>query len=283
MKMLNLAVALATALFAAAAGLLPHDAAAAPKADLWPHWQANDANSKATLDHAAWAKFLSTYVVSGQDGINRIAYGTVTPGDKQALASYVDGLTAVPISKYNRNEQRAYWINLYNALTIRTVLEHYPVKSIRDISISPGLFSSGPWGKKLIKVEGEEVSLDDIEHRILRPIWRDPRTHYTVNCASMGCPNLARKPYTPADMEAMLDEGARAYINNPRGIRVDNGKLYTSSIYEWFKDDFGGNDAGVVAHAKKYANADLAAKLDKVSSISSTDYDWNLNDAGKGK
>ena len=256
---------------------------AAPKAELWPRWQANDPNSTATIDHAPWGRFLAAYVVPSNDGINRVAYGKVTPQDRQALVAYLTALVNTPISKYNRNEQRAYWINLYNALTIRTVLEHYPVKSIRDISISPGLFSSGPWGKKLIRVEGEEVSLDDIEHRILRPIWRDPRTHYTVNCASMGCPNLARKPYTATDMEAMLDEGARAYINNPRGIRVDNGKLHASSIYEWFKDDFGGNDAGVIAHAKKYANADLAAKLDKVSSINGTDYDWALNDAGRAK
>src|ERR687884_2295545 len=106
MKMLSVAVAFATALLAASAGLLPHDAAAAPKADLWPRWQASDPNSTATIDHSAWAKFLSAYIVSGQDGINRVAYGTVTPDDRKALASYVDALAALPISKYNRNERR---------------------------------------------------------------------------------------------------------------------------------------------------------------------------------
>ena len=236
--------------------------------------------ASATIDHAPWGRFLAAYVVPSNDGINRVAYGKVTPQDRQALVAYLTALVNTPISKYNRNEQRAYWINLYNALTINTVLDRYPVKSIRDINISPGLFSSGPWGKKLIRVEGEELSLDDIEHRILRPIWRDPRTHYTVNCASLGCPNLAAKPYTANNMEAMLDEGARAYVNNPRGATVTgDGKLVTSSIYVWFKDDFGGSDQGVIEHLKKYAKPELAQKLARVTKISGDQYDWGLNDA----
>ena len=127
-------------------------ALAAPKAELWAKWQASDAASTTTIDHAAWGRFLSAYLKESPDGINRVAYSAVTAQDKQALAAYVDGLTRVPVSRLNRNEQRAYWINLYNALTIKTVLEHYPVESIRKISISPGLFSSGPWGKKLVKI-----------------------------------------------------------------------------------------------------------------------------------
>jgi hypothetical protein len=266
-------------LFLALAFFATAPAIAAPKAELWPKWQANDASSTIAVDHAPWGRFLAAYVKESPDGINRVAYGAVTPQDKQALAAYVDALTKVPVSKLNRNEQRAYWVNLYNALTVKTVLEHYPVESIRKISISPGLFSSGPWGKKLVNVEGEEIALDDIEHRILRPIWRDPRIHYAVNCASIGCPNLMREPFTAANADQLLEAGARAYVNNPRGAEAGNGRLVVSSIYVWFQDDFGGNDAGVIQHLKRYAGPELQPRLAQVSKINDDRYDWGLNDA----
>ena len=154
------------------------------------------------------------------DGVNRVAYGKVAPQDKQALASYVDRLSKVQVTKLARSEQLPYWINLYNAATVKVVLDHYPVESILKIDISPGLFAKGPWKKKLLTVEGEAVSLDDIEHRILRPIWKDPRTHYAVNCASLGCPNLQPRAFTAGNMDELLDAGARAYVNHPRGARV---------------------------------------------------------------
>lgn len=253
---------------------------AAPKAELWPKWQANDPASTQAVDHSAWDKFLKTYIpASSTDGINRLAYGKVTPADRQALNAYVERLAQTAVSRLNRAEQQAYWTNLYNALTVKVILDHYPVKSIRDIKISPGLFAAGPWGKKLIKVEGEEIALDDIEHRILRPIWRDPRVHYAVNCASIGCPNLARDAYTPANMNKLLDDGAKAYVNHPRGLRVDGNKVITSSIYDWFQEDFGGNAAGVFAHMKKYAGPELAQRLASATRIDSHDYDWGLNEA----
>ena len=137
--------------------------------------------------------------------------------NKRRLNSYVAGLTAIPISRYNRSEQRAYWINLYNALTVKLVLEHYPIGSIRDIDISPGLFADGPWKRKLVEVENEVLSLNDIEHRILRPIWRDPLIHYAVNCASVGCPNLLTMAFTAANTDDLLNAAALDYINSPRG------------------------------------------------------------------
>lgn len=172
----------------------------------------------------------------------------------------------------------AYWINLYNALTMQVVLEHYPVDSIRDIDISPGWFSDGPWGAKLVGVEGEQLTLDDIEHRILRPIWQDPRIHYTVNCASVGCPNLALEAYTTANYNELAEAGVRAYINSPRGAVVDKGRLKVSSIYAWFKTDFGGTDASVIQHLRQYAEPELAAELDGVKKISDDFYDWSLNE-----
>jgi hypothetical protein len=258
--------------------LAPGLAVAAPKAELWQKWTAHQAGSTQRVDHAAWDKLLAARLVSGADGINRFTYGAVTAAERQALDGYIAALAATAVSRLDRAEQRAYWINLYNALTVQVVLSRYPVKSIKDIAISPGLFSSGPWGKKLATVEGEALSLDDIEHRILRPIWRDPRTHYAVNCASIGCPNLMREAYSAANTETLLEAGAKAYVNHPRGARIDAGRLRVSSIYVWFQDDFGGDDAGVIAHLVRYAGPGAAQALSGIKSIAGHDYDWALND-----
>lgn len=252
---------------------------AAPKAVLWERWTAHDSNAEASIDHSAWAAFLSRYLETGSDGVNRVAYQRVTPDDAAALKTYIDQLAATAISGYARPEQMAYWLNLYNALTVQVILEHYPVESIRDIDISPGLFSDGPWGKKLVNIEDEAVSLDDIEHQILRPIWQDPRIHYAVNCASIGCPNLQPAPFEPDMLDAQLDDAAIEFVNHRRGVDIADGRVTVSSIYSWFEEDFGSNDQGVIAHLKAYAEPDLAMKLEAVSSISGHDYDWQLNDA----
>jgi hypothetical protein len=157
----------------------------------------------------------------------------------------------------------------------------YPVASIRDIDISPDWFSNGPWNAKLRAIEGEAVSLNDIEHRILRPIWRDPRIHYGVNCASIGCPNLRAQAFTAANAEALLASGARDYVNHPRGARIEDGRLIVSSAYVWFAEDFGGDDAGVIAHLRRYARPELRAALAEVDEIGDFVYDWRLNDASE--
>ncbi len=250
-------------------------ALAAPKAKLWPRWEAHDPGSSASIDHGAWNDWLAAYVSTPADGIARVAYGRVGDAGRASLESYIDSLGAVAISDYNRAEQRAFWINLYNALTVDIVLEHYPLESIRDIPA--GLFSRGPWRLELIEIEGEKLTLDDIEHRILRPIWRDPRIHYAVNCASLGCPNLQPRAFTAANGEMLLEQAAREFVNHERGARIDNGKLRVSSIYHWFDEDFGGSDAGVIAHLRRYADAALAGKLAAIDRIDDHDYDWSLN------
>ena len=256
----------------------------APEADLWERWSAHAPSSTETIDHREWDTFLSRYLIAHGDGGNRVAYAKVSDADKRLLGDYLSSLSAVPISEYSRDEQRAYWINLYNALTVDVVLDHYPVDSIRDISISPGLFSVGPWGKKLVRVEGEEIGLDDIEHRILRPIWKDPRIHYAVNCASLGCPNLMPQAFTASNTEEFLEKGARDFINSAHGAGFDGeGRLYASSIYDWFQDDFGGDEEGVIAHLRKYASPALAARLAGISDVYGFDYDWTLNDAAPVK
>lgn len=254
----------------------------APKAELWDKWQAHDPNPGKVIDHSPWTALLKRYVKPGDDGINRVAYAEVTAADRRALDSYIGQLTNIPISRYSRDEQFAYWVNIYNALTVKVILDHYPVDSIRDIDLSSGLFGDGPWDAKLVTIEGKRVSLNDIEHRILRPIWRDPRIHYAVNCASIGCPNLRTEAYTGPTLDNALDAGSIAYINQPRGVHVREGKLRVSSIYVWFADDFGdGSDEAIIKHLQTYAQTPLNRQLSSLSSIADHTYDWALNDAAR--
>lgn len=260
--------------------VLSQGAPAAPSADLWPYWQAHDESSTRAVDHDAWAGFLDTYLVEGEDGINRVRYGAVTDSDRQALDGYIERLSNIEVTGLARDQQFPLWVNLYNALTVAVVLDHYPVDSIRDIDISPGWFSSGPWGKKLVTVEGKELSLDDIEHRILRPVWQDPRVHYVVNCAALGCPNLMAEPYRAECLEEQLDRQARAYVNHPRGARFEDDDLVVSTIFDWYQEDFGGTGKGVISHLMEYADSPLAERLGEADRIDGYEYDWVLNDAG---
>ncbi|MFL5336120.1 MAG: DUF547 domain-containing protein [Geminicoccaceae bacterium] len=259
--------------------LVAAPAVAAPKAELWPRWQQHEPSATQVVDHQGWARFLASYLRPGADGVNRVAYAEVDAAARAGLGAYVATMGQVAVSSLNRAEQMAYWINLYNALTVHVVLEHYPVASIRDIDISPGLLSHGPWGAKLVTVEGQNLALDDIEHRILRPIWHDPRVHYALNCAALGCPNLRPTPYTAATLDRDLDEAAITYVNDPRGARLERDGLHVSSIYIWFEDDFGGDDVGVIRHLMAYADPALAMRLQALDGIAGHGYDWSLNDA----
>jgi hypothetical protein len=173
-------------------------------------------------------------------------------------------------------------VNLYNAVTLSVVLDRYPVSSIRDIKsdslLDPKAYL-GPWRTKRVTVEGRSYSLDDIENEVLRPLFKDPRVHYAINCASYGCPNLRATAWTAATLDADLDLAARELINHPRAItRLPNNALRVSSIYKWFAADFGGDDAGIVAHLRKYAQGRLATMLAGNPKIAEDNYDWSLND-----
>lgn len=270
-----LAVLLGIGFSAAWAG--PLDGLFSPKVAPWAQWEAHDPDSKIRVSHLPWVRFLTDYVELGPDGINRVAYHKVTDGDHAALESYLAALGKISLKTLNRNTQLAYWINFYNALTTKIVLDHYPVKSIRDIDISPGFFEDGPWDAKLAVVDGVGLSLNDMEHRILRPIWKDARVHYAINCASIGCPNLQTFAFAGDKIDEMLDDAAIEYINHPRGARIEDGALVVSSIYSWFKEDFGGA-AGVLPHLRKYAGPDLTKSLAGIRSIDRYAYDWALND-----
>ncbi len=248
---------------------------AAPSSDLWAVWTANDPESRQQIDHSIWQGLLNRYVINAADGIARVDYANVSSDDRAQLKHYLSTLRTVSISGFSRPQQMAYWINLYNALTVDVVLDHYPVDSIRDIKLS-GLFSSGPWNKSLLEIEGREVSLNDIEHRILRPIWSDARIHYALNCASLGCPNLQNEAFTEDNIDALLEKAATEFINHPRAVRIDDDELIVSSIYDWFIEDFGDSEASVIQHLKHYAREDLKLTLSRFDEFVD-DYDWSLN------
>ncbi|MEO1551884.1 MAG: DUF547 domain-containing protein [Pseudomonadota bacterium] len=224
-------------------------------------------------DHGVWDALLSKGVKMGRDGVARFDYARV---DRNALNGYLTNLQAVDPRTLSSGAAFAYWVNLYNTLTVAVVAEAYPVSSIRRIGGS--VLQPGPWRAKRVEVTSVALSLDDIEHGILRPVWRDPRIHYAVNCASIGCPNLAPTAYRAGQLERMLTTGARAYVNHPRGVTVTGQGAVVSSIYHWFKVDFGGQDAGVLEHLRAFAADDQATRLGPVRRIVDHRYDWALND-----
>ena len=251
-------------------------AAAAPSADLIDHWLDSDENNSQSIDHQAWQEILDTYLVKEASGVNLFKYSSVSDSDHKKLKTYIDGLAAIDPRQYNRNQQMAYWINLYNALTIDVVLDAYPVKSI--LKIGGSFFSPGPWNKKYLKISGQKVSLNDIEHGILRPIWKDSRIHYAVNCASYSCPNLSATAYTAGNLDDQLTMAAKDYINNPRGITVDGEDLMLSKIFDWYQVDFGKNESELLQELAKHAEPELAERLKNHDGDIDYEYNWDLNE-----
>ncbi len=231
----------------------------------------------ATVDYGVWNSLLRRHVKPDASGLNRVDYKTFKARDHQTLKAFLKTLTKTPVRALTYREQFAFWINLYNAVTIDVVLDHYPVSSIRKITFGR-FFAFGPWKEKLVRVSGVKLSLDDIEKKILLPLFRDPRIHYAVNCASIGCPNLATTAYTGARLEQMLDAGARSYIAHPRGVTVSGRRVTASKIYRWYQRDFGGSETAVLDHIRKFAPPKLRAQLAGIKNISGYAYDWSLND-----
>ena len=231
----------------------------------------------ARVNYAAYDQFLEHYWVMDENGIARLRYNAVSESDQAILVAFVDHLQSTDPDTLDRDERLAYWINLYNAQTIRVVLENYPVDSIRDIKDGP--FSIGPWGRKDLVINGTEISLNDIEHGIIRPAFQEPRIHYALNCAAASCPNLAPQAWKAEGLDAAFDAAERAYLADPRGVHVDEeGRIVASKIFIWFQEDFGENAADVAARLAAIAPAPTGAAIAARGRIDRYEYDWSLNE-----
>jgi hypothetical protein len=220
------------------------------------------------VDNSVYAALLKKYV---KDGV--VDYQGFKNEESQ-LDQYLKVLENTDTSKLSRNERFAFYINAYNAWTIKFILSGYPgIESIKEL----GSIFKSPWKKKLARIDRDVVTLDHIEHGILRPTFKDPRVHFAINCASKGCPPLRPEPYRGEFLDQQLDEMAKAFINDPSRNRLEGKTLYVSRIFKWFKEDFG-ND--IVGFFQKYAQGDLKKELYagageiKVKYLA---YDWSLN------
>lgn len=239
-------------------------------------WDYSNQVSNQVIDHTLWQSLLNTYLdQSDPSAVNLFNYAAVNKKDRQQLDRYLSNLEKVDPSQLSRAEQKAYWINFYNALTIKVVLEEYPVDSIKKVG---SFFNLGPWDNALVKVNQRELSLNDIEHGILRPIFQDPRIHYAVNCASYSCPNLLDTAFTAANTESLLETAAKDYINHPRGVSLQGQTLRLSSIFDWYAEDFGNDEQDLLAHLRRYATPELSTQLKDFEGDIDYHYDWSLND-----
>ncbi|MFI4963586.1 MAG: DUF547 domain-containing protein, partial [Legionellales bacterium] len=144
-------------------------------------------------------------------------------------------------------------------------------------NISPGLFSNGPWGGNLISIKNAPLSLDDINNRIIRPIWNDARSHYALTDATIGAPNLNNRAYQGAILDEQLNEAATNYINSLRGVEVIEGKLIISKIYDWYEEDFGGTKHYIIKHLMQFAKEPLLSQLKHINTVDSYIYNWHIN------
>jgi hypothetical protein len=245
--------------------------------NIWPKWEVHNPLSKSVISHQEWQDFLTRRVIINGEGISLVDYPNLTEVDLETLKHYIDHMSQINIDNYNRNEQLAYWLNLYNAIVVQVVADYYPVETVQEVDISPGLFSVGPWGANLVTIAGTQLSLDDIQNRIIRAIWNDPRTHYALNDGSIGAANLSAQAFQGATIETQLNQAASGYINSLRGIQIIDGKLIVSKIYDWYLDDFGANELDLISHLLHYANEPLRNHLKHTSSIHSYIYNWHLN------
>ncbi len=230
--------------------------------------QPSFASTDSAVDHSLYGELLKKYVIKG-----KVNYAEIKT-EEAKLIQYLKVLEKVDPDSLSRDEQFAFYVNAYNAWTIKLILTKYPdIKSIREL----GLLNSGPWKKKVVRLQGEMVSLDHIEHDILRPRFNDPRVHFAINCAAKSCPPLRSEPYRADVLNQQLDDSTRSFINNPKSYRLEGRDLHVSRIFKWFSEDFNEDPLGFFL---KYANGelkkDLAAKSEKIN-VKYLEYDWSLN------
>ncbi|OOG73150.1 DUF547 domain-containing protein [Algoriphagus sp. A40] len=196
--------------------------------------------------------------------------------EKPKLEQYLKLLSdnAPDRKTWSKNEQLAYWINAYNAFTVKLIVDNYPVKSIRDLGPELKIpLIKDVWHYKFFKIGGVESSLDEIEHSILRKEFDEPRIHFAINCASVSCPPLLNEAFFPEKLEAQLMKVTTAFINDPSRNKITPDQAQLSSIFSWFKGDFTKNGT-LIEFLNRYAKV----KLKSDAKISHLDYNWNLNE-----
>ncbi len=209
--------------------------------------------------HDPWDRLLQKYVTAA----GQVNY-TGLKAKKHTIDSYIQSLTsAPPITDQSRDETLAYWINLYNALTVNLVVEHYPLKQITDIN------NGKPWDLSLIEIEGKSLSLNDIEHGIIRKRFNEPRIHFAVNCAAKSCPKLLNSAYSPAALEKQLSEQSRYFIQNTNKNKISKDGSQLSRIFEWYQKDFGSLSQFIGRYHPEF-NPNVP--------ISYLEYNWDLNE-----
>ncbi|MGD2126010.1 MAG: DUF547 domain-containing protein [Desulfobacteraceae bacterium] len=231
-------------------------------------WSLPQSRAAEGVDHSLYAELLGKYVKNGVVDYQGFK------NEEAKLDQYLKVLEETDTEELSRNEQFAFYVNAYNAWTIKLILSAYPgVESIKEL----GSFLKSPWKKKIARINADVMTLDNIEHDILRPRFRDPRIHFAVNCASKSCPPLRSEPYQGSILDQQLDEMAEAFINDPASNTLEGDTLYVSSIFKWYSEDF---DEDVVGYFLKYAKGDLKkgleAKRDRIK-VKYLEYDWSLN------
>ena len=228
---------------------------------------------------AQWNRLLSAYYnpASGFD------YKALKAKDNAVLQSIRQQLGRVNVASLTPKQQLAHWINVYNVNTVATIVEGYPVESIRDLSTDP-IIRLNVFKKERVPVGGAKLSLNDIENDKIRDGFKDPRIHFAINCAAKSCPPIRTEAFTGEKLDAQLDEQARLFLNGPNGARFkrdgDTLVITTTKIMDWFSDDFEKWGGGKTAFIRKYVPADKQRLIDQAKDvdIEYDDYDWSLND-----
>ena len=233
-----------------------------------PEGQPKNGWGHETVDHSIYGELLKAHVGKGVVDYRGLK------NHESKLNQYLNLLENTDPSGLSRDEQFAFYINVYNAWTLKLILRGYPgVTSIRDL----GNLFKGPWKKKICRIDGDILTLDEIEHQILRPRFKDARVHFAINCAAKSCPPLMAEPYTGVTLNKQLDESAVGFINDSAFNRLEGATLYVSKIFQWFEGDFKG---GIVEFFLKHARGNLKQTLetqkDRIK-IRYLDYDWRLN------
>lgn len=227
------------------------------------------AGSPKAPDHSPWSDLLAKYV---EDGGLVNYQGFIN--DKEELESYLETLSSnAPGDSWTENEKLAYWINAYNAFTVKLIVDNYPLESIKDLNptISVPTVNS-IWSKEWFQIGGQDFSLDRIEHKILRKEFEEPRIHFAVNCASISCPVLRAEAYTADEVDRQLDEQTRIFLNDPSRNTITEKRVEVSKIFSWFGGDFKKGQS-LVEFIDQYTKVDIAEN----AKVRFMKYDWNLN------